>query len=315
MARFTPEESRLMREAQVRELKAVYAKAEKDLKRIVDGMTATDFQKARAGQLLAQVRQVSDRLKVDGLRWARRQLPEVYEEGVDFASQVMARQGLPAEANLGAQVHTRAVDALVRRAAFDVVRSADSMPRFFGEFVRRTQQMVLEEGVLNRELAAAILKGETRKAASDRILVQLMKRMEGQQFIEAGRYSFTPEYYSELVARTRIIEASSDATLALNQEFGNDLVQVSRHEGVDPGDFPCRAYQGRVFATNDDDPDFPRLPAVPPFHPHCRHIILPVVRRFLERRGTIEPHKKLSRDLERSVDSPADFQRALEGVA
>lgn len=311
----SPEESILMREEHVRELRRVYRRAQFALRRILAEMEGTDFRIDRANRLLAQVDRVARALDQEGTAWARGALPEVYAEGVDFASAVMESQGLSAGADLGAQVHTRAVDALVRRAAADVAGSAESVRTGFRRFIRRSQQLVLSEGEVNRDLAQAIIQGETRKVASDRLLVRFMKRMDAGQFIEAGRYHFTPEYYSELVARTRIIEASSDATLALNEEFGNDLVQVSRHSGVDPSDDLCWELQGRVFATADDDPDFPPLRHVPPFHPHCRHVLLPVLREFLRERGTLEAHKRLSASPAVSVDTPEDFRRAILGEA
>lgn len=69
--------------------------------------------------------------------------------------------------------------------------------------------------------------------------------------------------YSELVARTKLIETQSSATVNLSMEYDSGLVQVSSHNTFTPYD---AQFEGKVFDLTGKNPRFPTATDLPPFH-------------------------------------------------
>lgn len=76
--------------------------------------------------------------------------------------------------------------------------------------------------------------------------------------------------YSRLVARTKLIETQSSATVNLSMEYESGLVQVSSHNTLTPYD---AQFEGKVFDLTGKNPRFPTATDLPPFHPNCEHTI------------------------------------------
>ncbi len=88
-----------------------------------------------------------------------------------------------------------------------------------------------------------------------------------------GRY-YNLRSYARLVGNTRLAEAASEASFNAVLAMGNDLVQVSDHGRTDQ---ICDEHAGKVYSISGADKRFPRLQRRPPFHPHCRHVLLPFI--------------------------------------
>lgn len=106
------------------------------------------------------------------------------------------------------------------------------------------------------------------------ILDRLMGILGEASFIEINGRNYNLKAYSELVARTTMREAQTDATKELCREYDNDLVQFSKH------DSPCEVcapLEGQVFSVSGTDPDYPELTddETPPIHPRCEHNLNP----------------------------------------
>jgi hypothetical protein len=84
-------------------------------------------------------------------------------------------------------------------------------------------------------------------------------------------------------------KVQTKATFDSCRELENDLVEVSIH----PTDCEiCMKYEGRIFSISGKHPIYPKLVNMPPFHPDCRHSILPTSEEAIEvvtrMRGTYE---------------------------
>jgi len=78
--------------------------------------------------------------------------------------------------------------------------------------------------------------------------------------------------YAKMVARTEIRKAQTDATLDLCRQYENDLVEVSDH-GCDCDE--CEQYEGNIYSVSGTHPKYPPLGETPPYHPSCKHSLLP----------------------------------------
>lgn len=150
---------------------------------------------------------------------------------------------------------------------------------------RLTKQKVIDEYSLNSALWKAYQSGDIRNFASilateNSTFSSLYNTIvtEGK-FIEAGGRHFTPEYYAELVARTRWHEAQSLATIDLCKVVGTDLVKVSDHNTTTE---LCMEHEGQIYSISGENKEFPLLEETPPFHPNCLHTLHPYFESALE---------------------------------
>ena len=66
-------------------------------------------------------------------------------------------------------------------------------------------------------------------------------------FIEHGGHHWSPEAYVAMDIRTTMFNTARDATWERNQQYGNDLYQVSTHDGARP---LCYPWQGKILSTS-----------------------------------------------------------------
>jgi hypothetical protein len=81
------------------------------------------------------------------------------------------------------------------------------------------------------------------------------------------------DYYAEMVARTEMRKAQTNAVVNVSKEWGQDLVRFSNH------DKPCRIcapLERQIFSISGNHPRYEPLSGnAPPIHPHCEHNIDP----------------------------------------
>lgn len=102
------------------------------------------------------------------------------------------------------------------------------------------------------------------------------------ELITVGKKTMSVRDYADLVARTQMREMAKVAGVVRCQKNGVDHMKVSKH--VMPKPDECTPWAGQVFYIGalPKDPDrFPSLRAIPnggpPFHPFCRHVLVPYV--------------------------------------
>lgn len=151
-------------------------------------------------------------------------------------------------------------------------------------FTRATQQLLLTESQINSALIRGLTEGgnlgKAARVLSGEFWSTMYTDIKGERFIQAGRYRYTPEYYSELVARTKFHEAQSMAGLTTAKNYGTNLVQISSHNTTTA---ICIPFEGNIYST-DGVGKYPPLEDTPPYHPNCLHLLYPV---FAGEDGTV----------------------------
>lgn len=260
--------------AQRKELVDVYIAAQRRLEKVLSSALLTDFRRFRIQEQLVQIDAIIAALNRD----VKGALPGVvkayYTHGTDLASAALKAQAVSVTAlNLGNRIHTAAVQAVAEQMAQDLAKANMAMRDTSTRILRRTQQVLVEERQINQIIAEGIATGESRRQTSARLRDALAKEIGAGNFVEAGGRKFSPEYYAELVTRTRTREAVTQGAVTRSMEFGITLFQVSIHDNPCPR---CAQFQGKVYSILPDS-GFPMLEFRPPFHPHCRHVLLPYV--------------------------------------
>lgn len=247
---------------------------------------------------LDQARTILDELDRTARTAAPLMVGKAYGSGVvsvdrNLTSNSLARAGI---AGSFGRVHVGAVEALaanltgglelatqrVRANVAGVFQAADALEgpipgtgkvlgvRFLGRrFDDAYRRLALEE------VAGGVIALDTRRQTSARLAQRLMR--EGVTsatagFVDRAGRRWPLETYVRMVARTTTREAMTLGTTNRLEEHGVDLVTISRH--VHPAD-ECSQYEGNTYSLTGATPGYERLPARPPFHPNCAHVLGP----------------------------------------
>lgn len=252
----------------------IYTKAQRRLGKTLASALLTDFKRFRIQEQLTQVNAIISALNGDVKDALPGMLPGYYKYGTDISSKALDAQGIKLDGlNLGNRVHTAAIQAVAEQMILDLSKANMTMKDTAHRILRQTQQELVSERQINRLIADGLVTGETRRETSERLRRALIKQVGDERFVQAGSRTFSPEYYAELVTRTRTREAVTQGSITRSMEYGVTLFQVSIHDN--PCE-QCAQYQGKVYSMVPDS-GFPMLEARPPYHPFCRHVLLPYV--------------------------------------
>jgi hypothetical protein len=168
----------------------------------------------------------------------------------------------------------------------------------FLRLINYTQQTLISETKINKEIADGYLEKGTSLNSKRRLKDALAKKLIDGEYItiidkNGKERKYNLDTYSELVTRTKLMDASCQAVLDTAGEVGADLVQVDAHNTLCE---VCAEYEGKIFSISGNDPNFPELDVDFPIHPNCQHNITVVFREALQADGTLEKYIAFSND-------------------
>lgn len=174
---------------------------------------------------------------------------------------------------LGESFQQKSVRIVENQMVVDVFEGLDNGRKEISRMLRMSQQRAVADAKLSEAVARGLIEGTPRSVKSE-----LLKTLE-KGILEDGKFikvidkngkpiRYRPDTYSEMVARTRLAEAQSVATIQTVQDYGGDLVRVSDHNTLTPFDMQ---FEGRVFSISGTHAVYPLLVEITPFHPNCLH--------------------------------------------
>jgi hypothetical protein len=243
----------------------LYDKAERKLDLLIAGAASRGAkgteqfftnQQTRVSKILADLRRQAQPLEAAATRSA-------YRGAVGTVDRVVDRS----KAFSG--VHTAAEEVLAANLSGRL--------RYAEEFVGRKANDAFRAIALE-EVGVAIAGGiGPRQQAAD---LETRLRREGvTAFVDKRGKRWRLSVYAAMVTRTTTREASSVGMKNRMLEYGFDLVKISEHLHSCP---ICLPYQGKTFSLTGHDEHYPHLDRLPPFHPNCRHVLLPAPATFEE---------------------------------
>lgn len=147
-----------------------------------------------------------------------------------------------------------------------------------------TKQLAIAEHKINKAIARGLKAGENPRTFGAAIAKMLKRKLAGNTLTIKGR-NYNPAKYAELVARTRGREIQSIAAIETLKSYGLDLCKISSHSTTTQ---VCKQYEGKIFSLtgknatiikNRKEITYPVLTKKPPFHPGCKHVIIPYITR------------------------------------
>jgi hypothetical protein len=246
--------------------------------------------------------------------WSETQIPRRYRKSItQIAARINANKSIVNTAKKGvneiltSRATSQIVGSLYQSAIDSYTQAALLGKRNMYTFTRLTQQTLLNESLIDITVAAGFESGDLRQAAnalSNQLWGDLWGSIKKGHFVQAGRYKYTPEYYAELVARTKFHDAHSQAALVQSANYGTDLVQVSSHNTTT---VICQEFEGKIFSISGKDKRFPVLTQVPPYHPNCLHLIYPTFESAMQVQGTLDSFSAFSKGQINRPPVPSGF--------
>ena len=301
---------RLLFEAKVKSLTTIYRGARVDLLAQLAKVDITEAAQIRAKAILSQVDAIIKGLNKESYLWTKNAIPGSYRTGVDLAGQILKKYKVASSVDAGALIHTQSISVLVDNVALDMITANNSIKKRFSQLLTVTQQRVIEDKAITRMIAQGAIEGQARRAVSDKILTELKNKLGDGKFIEINGRSYSPDKYAELVARTRMSEASNAGLKNTALDYGIDLVQWDTHSEICE---ICQQYSGRIYSISGNDKNFPKLDEEPPLHPNCKCHIYPITQEAVDDQGK-DSLAKLSNSKLIKIDSHKAYEQELAAV-
>lgn len=275
----------------VLELEREYAKAQDEMIGILSDIDLAGFGEVGAMRVRQRIDRLIIRLNRFAVRWAVKSVRQAYRESAkktEVKLRILGAEKRPMaserEKATVAKYADRIMDhlfqangsirqsleqymALARRASYGLgqMQHFSFKPHFFS--------------FIDDIIQKALLVGESMQKTARIIRDRLVGEIQRGQIIRVGNRNYRARYYAEMVARTEMRDAQSDAVKDKCEEYDNDLVEVSDHGTVCP---ICESYEGKVYSLSGKSLRYPKLPDQPPWHPNCEHHISPTSEIALE---------------------------------
>ncbi len=167
------------------------------------GGDITQFQRWRMTEQLKQLNGIVADLNDKVKTLTPSMIKSSYKRGTNITAQTASELGVSGTVNFGSRINTQSVAVLTDQMARDLLGANLSMKRTIPNFIRATQQRVMEDRQISGLIAEGVVTGETRRATSDALYQALQANIKEGKFIRINGRNYRPEDYAELVARTR----------------------------------------------------------------------------------------------------------------
>ena len=201
---------------------------------ILDSLEGAD--KALQSLLEASIR--------DGLKDVEKPLRDAAEKGL-----LMGREFLPPELSPN---QMQAFRAFYRQSAdklnlVNTVMLESTQNAYQATVADIVNKMSVTQGILNTATGEVVTGVESLNQVI-RSSVQKMVDNGITGFIDHGGHHWSPEAYVTMDVRTTMANTARAAILERNEQYGNDLYQVSHHDGARP---LCYPWQGKVISEQN----------------------------------------------------------------
>jgi len=250
----------------IEKLIATYKRAYKEI--VGELVNATDFGTYNRKLLLKQIEETLTALGEDAQAFIEKELPRYYVSGATDAVKQLREIDAPVRVGSGfSKIHKLAIAALV-----------DDTAKAFGESltgVNRSANTMLNKAVkeeITQRLAQGQIKGEALRQTKKAVIGAIQQQGLDALVDKAGR-GWTLDRYSEMLIRTKAVEARNRGFGNRMVENGYDLVQVSRHFSTHE---ECRVWEGEILSFTGATKGYKTVQDAEEaglFHPNCKHAI------------------------------------------
>lgn len=233
---------------------------------------------SRKQQTMRLIRRYGDTADQEIRQWSSESIGQTYVQGYNHAGKELAAAAgasapdeeltidlLRQEPEYG--VHKEAADELTQEAYLD-----------FGEGINNTVRNAEQRlnDAKRRAITAQLREGRLSGEALEDVADEVRERLNQQGFtalVDRGGRRWQLQNYSEMLTRTHVIRANNQAQMNTYLDYDVQIVEISSHGATDA---LCQPEEGKVYTLDpDDNSGYPYLSDPPPFHPNCKHTVLP----------------------------------------
>lgn len=248
------------------ELRRVYKIAIDDISKELE--TATNFGVANRKQLLSQIKVILTDLGEEMQDITASDIESYYTTGARVAEAQLANIGVDVGVTIGlSNIQKQSVQALTD----DIGQLfAESMSGVYRGVQREVAQAVRK--TITQRMASNLIRGEALKTVK-KDLVNNFKANGLTALIDKAGKQWALDTYSEMLYRTKVVEARNRGladTMLMNDY---DLVQVSNHNSSHDA---CAVWEGKILSLTGASKEYPTLDEARSaglFHPNCKHAI------------------------------------------
>lgn len=253
-------------EASIDTLTKFYKKAYRD---VVDEMVkAKGFGVYYRRQVLKDIRSILVEFGVDVNEFIENEIEMYYRDGAKTAVKQLKQYGATPNVQSGFQrAHKQAINELVNETQVAFKTSLDGVYRSASQIISKTTR-----DYLTMRLAEGTVSGKTIDQLKKVMIADL--RQEGlASLIDKGGRAWSLDTYTEMLIRTKAVEARNRGLANRMVENDEDLVVVSSH-GTDHKE--CAIWEGEILSITGNTPGYATLEDARSsglFHPNCKHAI------------------------------------------
>jgi len=168
----------------------------------------------------------------------------------------------------------KSLNALIKNARDEF----DKTIKVFDVFIETFRQVkaVENQKEIDEILIKNLLDSRNVKKATKNIFEYLRDNyIDDNNKVKVNNRFYDAKYYAEMVARSRLREASSLGIIEEIKKYDVSLVIFSVHNTTCP---VCSKFEGKIFTLSRENKNrYEILEKVPPLHPNCLHTIIPYV--------------------------------------
>lgn len=238
--------------------------------------------------ILRAARKAEEEMQSAAKSWAHRSIPMRVRAAAELAaSQMEGHRTLMKEQGISIKrafqfggVNEKLSARLLEDAGKKLTNVLSTTTQVAFRRLREASLAIGRDPEISLALAKGVLDQGTMRDLTQRVLAATGLDAEDKVVLSNGR-EWDAEYYAELTARTRTLEAANEGYAAQLQSYGEDFFYVPAHDGVKKTDV-CYALQGKVWAFRSSNSlGIPSLESLgrdrPPWHPNCAHTVAPWV--------------------------------------
>lgn len=236
----------------------------------VDSITDITNNKQKA-QLFANVMNMLDQLNLSITQFFPQEIVNAYAAGWELGGQLLQEAGAgEIVGDLKNAVHAQAIQHVAVSGASDMQAAIRTAGLLFIENIDTALQAVQDK------IGQGLISGASTRDITKTVFAQL--KSDGlTSFITSDGKRLPLDFYAMTVTRTKVRDAQVQGSVGRYNENGIDLVRINERS------FTCKvcgARQGLVISLSGETAGYPtaaQIGGLPPFHPNCRHYIIPVV--------------------------------------
>lgn len=228
---------------------------------------ATEFGAVNRRQILAQIDGILAELGAQTQEYIDETLPDYYEEGANEGVTQLKDNGAKVPIKTGFnRIHKAAIESLVSDTSEAFGKSIQGVSRSARQLMSQATK-----DILTQQLATGQISGDALKKVQKQ-LVGTLSQQGLESLRDKGNHPWSLDRYTEMLIRTKTVEARN---LGLKNRFvenGFDLVQVSSHGATDI----CGQFEGQILSLTGETPGYPTVKQAENaglFHPNCKHAI------------------------------------------